>query len=226
VTGFTYSSDFPIRSGAFQTTCNGCPLYSDAYVTKLNLVGNGLLYSTYLGGIYGDDGRDIALDSNGAAYIVGVTPSYDFPTTPGAFQTSFAGGVDAFMTKLNTTGSALAYSTFLGGGEGDVSYGMAVDTSGMAYLTGSTTSLDFPVTAGAFQPVHGTGTCGPPPLTYLCPDAFVSKVNPIAGSLTPTPSPTAITTTPTPPPSTTPTPTPTPTVTLYELYLPLVLNGG
>ncbi len=163
VTGRTLSSDFPTTAGAFQTTYGGGGY--DAFVTKLNSTGTNLLYSTYLGGSGDDRGQGIALDSSGHAYVTGQTLSSDFPTTPGAFQTTLGGSHDAFVTKLNSTGTNLLYSTYLGGSIPDYGNGIAVDTSGNAYVTGYTSSSDFPTTPGAFQ------------TTYTYVDAFVTKLN-------------------------------------------------
>ena len=119
-----------------------------------------LAYSTYLGGIYEDHGNSIAVDGAGNAYVTGYTGSENFPTTAGAFDTTYNGGFsDAFVTKLDASGAALVYSTYLGGsgddGSGDdYGYGIAVDGAGSAYLTGTTTSADFPTTAGAFDTTY------------------------------------------------------------------------
>ena len=167
VTGLAASSNFPTTPGAFQTTGN-----SDAFVTKLNSIGSALLYSTYLGG--GDAwGAGVALDASGNAYVTGFAGS-DFPTTPGAFQTTFGGGsslipYDAFVSKLNAAGSALVYSTYLGGSGGENGYGIAVDASGNAYVTGFTDSSNFPTTPGAFQTAFGGGS--------FYGDVFVAKLS-------------------------------------------------
>ncbi|MGB2635949.1 MAG: SBBP repeat-containing protein [Candidatus Acidiferrum sp.] len=156
VTGSTGSSNFPTTPGAFQTACNGCPT-SHAFVTKYNLTGSALVYSTYLGGSTSDGAGGIAVDSSGNAYVTGFTSSTDFPTTPGAFQTVCNGGSgcaqygDAFVTEFNPEGSALVYSTYLGGSNYEQNPGIAVDSSGNAYVTGTTGSTDFPTTPGAFQ---------------------------------------------------------------------------
>jgi hypothetical protein len=167
VTGGTASSDFPTTSGAFQTTFGGV---ADVFVSKLNAFGSALLYSTYLGGSGGDSSAGIKVDASGNAYAIGLTSSSDFPTTSRAFQTIFGGQYDAFISKLNSGGTALLYSTYLGGRGYDTARGVAVDNSGSAYVTGDTRSVDFPVSSGAFQTTYGRGD-----------DAFVSKLN-AAGS--------------------------------------------
>jgi hypothetical protein len=158
VTGSTFSTDFPTTSGAFKTSLRGS---MNAFVTKLNAAGSALVYSTYLGGsgtmcaeppFCVESGSGIAADASGNAYVAGRTSSPDFPTTPEAFQKSFGGGLGhAFVTKLNATGSALIYSSYLGGGSSDEASDIAVDGLGSGYVTGITGSSDFPVTSGAFQ---------------------------------------------------------------------------
>src|SRR5439155_688758 len=162
VTGRTQSTNFPTTAGAFQTTFGGT---EDAFVTKLNPTGTGLVYSTYLGGSGVDDGFGIAVDALGNAYVTGFTDSTTFPTTAGAFQTTLGGTEDAFVTKLNATGSVLVYSTYLGGSDVDDGLGIAVDARGNAYVTGVTFSTNFPTTAGAFQTTGGGRE-----------DAFVAKI--------------------------------------------------
>ena len=147
VTGITDSSNFPTVSPV--QPANGGEV--DAFVTKLNAAGGALLYSTYLGGVGIDFGFAIALDASNNAYVTGGTDSIDFPTVSPA-QAAFGGGLaDALVTKLNATGSALVYSTYLGGSGDDQGFGIAVDASGNAYVTGNTGSTDFP-TANPFQP--------------------------------------------------------------------------
>jgi hypothetical protein len=120
-------------------------------VTKVNGAGTALAYSTFLGVTSFDRGFGIAVNSTGRAYVTGDTGSTDFPTTPGAFDRTFNGGAnDAFVTKLNASGSALSYSTFLGGADSDEGQGIAV-RGGRAYVTGGTSSADYPTTAGAFD---------------------------------------------------------------------------
>jgi hypothetical protein len=169
VTGLTESPNFPITSGAFQTTFLGG--YSDAFVSKLNSAGSALLYSTYLAGSDIEIGYGIALDASGNAYVTGQTYSTNFPTTAGAFQTTLNGVIDAFVTKLNAAGSSLIYSTYLGGSGLETGYGVAVDSSGNAYVAGDTSSSNFPTTLGAFQTTFGGGS----------DDAFLTKLN-VAGS--------------------------------------------
>src|SRR5260221_63281 len=138
------------------------------FVTKLDATGSTLVYSTYLGA--GAQGAGIAVDAEGNAYMTGQTGSAMFPTTPGAFQPVFGGGpVDAFVMKLNADGSALVYSTYLGGSNVEVGGGIAVDTGGNAYVTGGTDSTNFPTTPEAFQTVPGSG--------------FVTKLDPTGSSL-------------------------------------------
>ena len=148
VTGKTYSSDFPTTSGAYQTTHRG---NGDAFVAKLNVDGGGLVYSTYLGGSKDDEAAGIAVDASGHAYVTGIIYSSDFPTTSGAYQTTHRGNGGAFVAKLSVDGGSLVYSTYLGGSEQDEAYGIAVDGSGHAYVTGRTYSSDFPTTSGAYQ---------------------------------------------------------------------------
>ena len=167
VAGETASSNFPATAGAFDTTHNGG---IDAFVTKLNAAGSTLVYSTFLGGIGWDYNSAIAVDWGGAAYIAGETTSSNFPTTSGAFDTTYNGGSDAFVTKLNAAGSALVYSTFLGGSDRDEGHAITVDGAGAAYITGGTESSNFPTTPGAFDTTHNGGI-----------DAFVVKLD-TAGS--------------------------------------------
>jgi hypothetical protein len=162
VTGATESADFPTTSGAFDTTLNG---YWDGFVTKFNATGSAPLYSTYLGGSFQDSGDGIAVDAAGNAYVTGSTGSADFPTTPGAFDTTLDGGYDVFVTKLNASGSAPLYSTYLGGRNEDFGHSIAVDAAGSAYVTGSTSSADFPTTPGAFDTTFDFGG-----------DVFVTKI--------------------------------------------------
>jgi hypothetical protein len=182
VTGYASSSNFPVTQSAFQMVNNAATGYYNAFVTKLNSAGTALLYSTYLGGSAFDYGTGIAVDSSGDAYVTGQTLSNNFPVTVGAFQTvnaTTSGSYNAFVTKLNSAGTALLYSTYLGGSVGNghtqnFGPGIAVDSSGDAYVTGQTHSNNFPVTVGAFQTVNNAGVLG---------TAFVTKLNPTGTAL-------------------------------------------
>jgi hypothetical protein len=166
VTGFTFSPDFPVTPGAFQTEWAGS---LDAFVTKVSPSGQ-LGYSTFLGGTRRDYGWDIAADQAGNAYLTGETESTDYPTTPGAHKR--VGSFDAIVTKLAPNGSALVYSTLLGGDDDeDRAYGIAV-RGGRAYVVGWTKALDFPV-VDAFQPHYGGGL----------QDVFVAALNPFGSAL-------------------------------------------
>jgi hypothetical protein len=165
VTGYTLSNAFPITVGALQTGLSG---KEDAFVTKFNKDGSGLEYSTYLGGSSNDAAYGIAVGANGYAYITGYTQSADFPTTTGAIQTINASGRKPFLTALDATGARLAYSTYLGGSNGDGGYGIAVDSDSNAYVTGYTSSADYPTTAGASRTSLATGASR---------DAFVMKIS-------------------------------------------------
>jgi len=168
VTGLTNSPNFPTTTGAFQSALAGG---FDAFVTKINPVGSApLVYSTYLGGSGDDYGLGIAVDAAGNASLTGFTNSPNFPTTLSAFQTIPGGAADAFVTKLNSSGSALIYSTYLGGSGDDVGQGIALDSLGNAYVTGFTSSTNFPHSVAAFQTTLAGSF-----------DAFVTKLN-LAGS--------------------------------------------
>jgi uncharacterized repeat protein (TIGR01451 family) len=192
ITGSTSSPDFPTTPGAYDSTYNSG--YSDAFIVKLEPSGGGLAYATFLGGSGDDRGYGIAVDSSGVAYVTGNTSSSDFPTTPGAYDRTYGGGIcssggytypcpDAFVVKLNLSDSSISYSTFLGGSNRDEVSGIAIDSSGNAYLTGQTNSSDFPTTLGAFDTTYGGGTCGSGTYTYPCFDAFVVKMNPTGTTL-------------------------------------------
>jgi hypothetical protein len=176
VTGGTTSTNFPTEFGGLQRACAGTFCGGgEAFVTKLNPTGSALIYSTYLGGTGQDmGGFSIAVDLAGNAYVTGSTESGDFPTTVGAYQRVQRGFTNAFITKLNPTGSALIYSTLLGGDNFNSGSGIAVDAAGSAYVTGRTSSNIFPTTAGAFQMTFAGGG-------FFAGDAFVTKLDP-AGS--------------------------------------------
>jgi MYXO-CTERM domain-containing protein len=141
----------------------------DGFVSKLNPAGSAFLFGTYLGGGGDDLAYALAIDAAGSAYIVGGTTSLNFPLA-GALQPAADGGYEGFVSKLNPTATALAYSTYLGGAGDDYAHAVQVDDGGSAYVAGYTVSTNFPVTAGAFQTQNAGGV-----------DVFVSKLNP-AGS--------------------------------------------
>jgi IPT/TIG domain-containing protein/beta-propeller repeat-containing protein len=168
LSGLMVSSSFPGLSGSsIQPTSGGD---YDAFVTKINAAGTAVVYSTYLGGDGGNEyGQGIAVDGSGNAYITGGTNSSNFPGAGGSsIQSSFGGGWrDAFLTKINAAGTAIVYSTYLGGSGDELGMHVAVDGSGNAYVSGFTGSTTFPgVTGSSIQPSSGGGG-----------DAFVIKVN-------------------------------------------------
>jgi hypothetical protein len=176
VTGHSASSDFPTSIGAYDTTHNAS---EDAFVSRLDpsRTGNAqLVYSSYLGGGSFDQGHALSVDAAGVVTVVGFTNSANFPTTAGAYDTSFNGpGWDAFVSRLDPsrTGNAqLVYSTFLGGSGKDLGYAVQVDAGGVVTVVGDTASADFPTTSGAFDTTsNGRGT----PKPY---DIFVSRLDP------------------------------------------------
>lgn len=180
MTGRRAGADFPTTPGAFQTVCVACSgLTTTQFVTELDPSGSSLVYSTFFSG----GTSSIAVDAAGHAYVTGQTASFDLPTTAAAFQPACALDLDrpgrcldAFVTKFNPAGSALLYSTYLGGQRGAGSTGdrgsaIAVDDSGHAYVTGQGGS-DFPTTPGA---VRETST--------LNVNAFVTKLDPAGSAL-------------------------------------------
>lgn len=189
VTGRTYSDDFPLEMSS-RGSLGGAP---DAFVTKFNAAGSGLVYSTFLGGSGFDVGHGIAVDSLGNAFVAGSTNSDNFPTTAGGFdgdcgadgdnvcdfdaKSSSQPATDAFVTKFDAAG-AMVYSSYLGGSDWDAGFGVAVDGAGAAYLIGWTNSRDFPSTMNAFQEAAG-GKCG----RKICTTAFVTKFDADGGDL-------------------------------------------
>lgn len=203
VTGVTFSPTFPTQPGLADTDRLDQMLEgnNDLFVAKLQADGSGLLYATLIGGSFNQAGYEdwfseaaeaIAVDDGGSAYLTGFTRSTDFPTTAGAFDTTYNGGKtcagsgagalpcgDAFVTRLASDGQ-LAYSTFLGGsylpnmdtGGDESGRGIAVDAEGQIYVTGFTSSWDFPTTAGAYKRVFARAEYG------LNDDIFVTVLNP------------------------------------------------
>jgi Beta-propeller repeat len=168
VTGETLSGDYPTTAGAFDRTRAG---EYDMFLTKLNSTGSALAYSTFIGGAAVDNGDHVALDSGNNAYVVGGTSSTDFPTTPNAFDTTHNGAFDGTVTKVNAAGSALVYSTFLGGSDFDGGAAVTVDGTGSAYVVGGTPSANFPVTPASYDTTFNNG------------DAYVTKFNPAGSAL-------------------------------------------
>jgi Beta-propeller repeat len=177
VTGTTYSTNFPTTANAFKTKLGSAG--GNCFVAKFdtNKLGSASrIYSTYLGGSNAfdyDECSRIARDSKGDVFVTGNTASFDFPTTSGAYQTHLNGDqLDAFVSELNTTGTVLLHSTFLGGMEWEFGNDVRVDGSGNVYVTGESYSDDFPTKNGAFQRTKRGDS-----------DAFVTKFNPTLSSL-------------------------------------------
>ena len=175
VGGSTGSTDFPTTSGVVKfSRTPGLFDGSDGFVTKLNATGTGLVYSTYLGSNSGTEQvRALVLDGNDEPTITGPTASPDFPTTSNALSRTLKGIKDAFVTRLNSTGSTYIFSTMLGGGGVDDGYGVGVDGNGNTYAVGATTSTDFPVSSGAFQTTWGGGSN-----VY---DGYIVEISPSGG---------------------------------------------
>ncbi len=175
VIGYTTMANFP-TANAIQPNFGGV---EDAFIAKLNAAGSSFVYSTYLGGARADNGRGIAVDALGNAYIIGYTLSQDFPTVE-ALQPVFGGSGDGFVAKINAAGSALLYSTYLGG-NGDENSGIiaditpscaiAVDALGNAYVTGKTESQNFPVVRAINPVLRGDN------------DAYLAKLDPAGSEL-------------------------------------------
>lgn len=192
VAGATQSSDFPVSSGAPQKTYkgftaadnNGFYNSGDGFLAKLNPNGNALVYATYLGGTLNDLALGVAVDSNGNAAVVGGTESSDFPTTANALAAQFRGNTngtdvaagDAFVTVVNAAGTALVFSTYLGGSGTDTARGVAIDAQNNIYVAGFTASPNFPVTTGAYQTTfqNNGGNLNGNPIVH----GYVSKFSP------------------------------------------------
>jgi len=162
VTGRTTAGNFPTTDGAYSVEHGGS---YDLFVSKLTPDGSGLVFSTLIGGSGWEEAEAIAVDAAHNVYVSGYTDSPNYPVTSGAFDETRNGMEDAFVTKLAADGGSLLYSTLLGGTGRDIANGIAVDAAANAYVTGSTTSPEFPVTAGAFDVVNGGGD-----------DVFVTKL--------------------------------------------------
>jgi len=163
ITGYTYSSDYPTTSGAYDESHNND---WDVFVSKLNSSLSNLLSSTFIGGSSSDCGYSIALDGSGNVYITGKTVSSDYPTTLLAYDRDYNGYGDVFVSKLNSSLSNLLSSTFIGGSDDEYICSIALDGDGNVYITGRTYSSDYPTTSGAYDESHNNGW-----------DVFVSKLN-------------------------------------------------
>jgi hypothetical protein len=162
VTGETYSGNFPKTLKVYDRTFNGV---ADVFISKFKPDGSGLVYSTFLGGNAAEAAMGIAVDATGQVYVCGFTKSPNFPTTIGAFDRTLGGVRDAFVTKLNAAGTGLVYSTLIGGSASEEAAGLALSPNGHVCLTGSTLSVDFPVTVKAYDK------------SLSGQDAFVLKIN-------------------------------------------------
>ncbi len=176
VTGSTQSTDFPTVN-AYQSSPSAPPYtYSDAFITRLKPSGDSILYSTYFGGYRDDRARNIALDSQEDIVFSGETNATDFPLVDPILMDPHG----LFISKLSSDGSLLLFSTYFGGEDLDRLGGMVLDTADLAYITGSTRSMDFPVTPGAFQEEFAGAIlgCGSPPFDPLhnCEDGFIAKL--------------------------------------------------
>jgi hypothetical protein len=171
ITGYTQSANYPTTAGAYDETYNGGSNFGgDGFITKLDASGSTLVYSTFIGGTSNDYGNSIAIDANDDAYITGYSKSINYPTTPGVYDDSLNGTgafTDLIITKINATGTALIYSTFIGGKNDEVGNSIAVDTAGNAYVTGFTASADYPTTVAGYDNDFNGGF----------KDAFVVKMN-------------------------------------------------
>ena len=157
------STNFPTTPGVIGPTYRGGDF--DGVALKLNPLGNGLAYSTFIGGEDNDSTEGVAVDASGSAYLTGGTKSQGFPITGSGFQTTRSGDTDGYLMKLNATGTALMYSTYIGGSGTDRGSGVAIDSNGNAYVAGYTSAPDFP-TENAFQNSFGGSF-----------DAFVAKID-------------------------------------------------
>ncbi len=196
ITGDTISQNYPTTAGAWDASCGNagtCDGGFDGVVTKIAPNGSSIVYSTYVGGGNNDFATDIDVDLAGNAYVVGMTRSTDLDTTVGSVQPAYNGdsgdpsfdGGDAFLVKLAPTNGDAAYATYIGGSDDDAAFGVAVDSLGNAYVSGATTSTDFPVSTDAFQTTFAGGVGGGStglPGQWVGGDGFVVKVNAAGGA--------------------------------------------
>jgi gliding motility-associated-like protein len=172
--GYTDSYNFPTTNGAFDQTFNDSGTYyiNDLFVVKLNSTGSKLIYSTYIGGKGDDNAYDMVIDDLGNAYLTGLTSSSGFPTTKGAYNQIINGSFDCFISKLNPIGTALVYSTFIGGTDDDFCYTAEIDKNYNIYISGETRSADYPTTTGVYDRIING---------YF--DAFITKINSTGSAL-------------------------------------------
>ncbi len=173
--GYTASNDYPVVSRSYGPTYNGGAY--DIFVSKFNPASNSLAYSTFIGGPSDDYAYGIAMDNEGNAWIAGYTASdHNLPLTPGAIDTTYSGGsYDGYLASLNTAGTALLYSTYIGGGDHDVIQDIAMTSPNIIYLSGTTKSRNFPVSSRAYDDTLGRSIVnGQPVFSY---DAFVTKLD-------------------------------------------------
>ncbi len=161
------SPGFPTTPGSIQPVYGGGSYQADAYLTKLNAAGNGLVYSTYLGGTGWDWAYSIRINAADEVFLTGKAQT-NFPTTPGSFQPVTAGNGDVFVSRINAAGSGFIYSTFIGGANSEVGNSIVINAADEAFITGNTSSTNYPCTAGAYDPTYNGGTYG---------DCIVSHLN-------------------------------------------------
>ena len=164
ITGVTFSRDFPVTNDSYDNSSNDSD--GDSFISKLNPEGTKLIFSTFVGGNKNDESYGIAIDSNNCTYIIGTTESSNFPTSQNAFDKSYNGNDDVFVFKLNPLGSALIYSTYIGGDHNDVAGDIDITSSGFAVIVGGTLSTEFPITSNAYDISQNGGN-----------DFFIIKLN-------------------------------------------------
>ncbi|HUF39924.1 MAG TPA: hypothetical protein VMN57_15470, partial [Anaerolineales bacterium] len=152
--GSTYAADFPTTPGAFDPDFDQTCICADGFVVKLSASGSNLLWGTFLGADGEDTVEALELDAFGHLVLAGATGSAGFPVTPDAFDVTLSGESDAFIARLDASGSILLYATYLGGSAGESARGIDVTLQGRILVTGWTDSADFPTTPGSFDPVH------------------------------------------------------------------------
>jgi hypothetical protein len=168
IAGYTKSQNFPTTIGAYNRKFKD---FTDIYITKINISGSALIYSTFIGGNSVDDVTKISIDKSCNIYITGYTKSVEYPITENVIKTSFSGSKDAFATKLNSAGSALIYSTYIGGNQIDSASNMVIDNNNDIYITGYTYSQNYQISPGAYDTLLNKGN------NIISDDIFVTKLN-------------------------------------------------